>query len=173
MPLSSTDLDSLKERCRVPLLEPDQEVLQKEGLEALNLVIEDFLTLADQPVGRDATRSEMEALLREALPEKSTDFSSVLEEFRERVKPFAFRTNHPRFLAFVPAAPTFYSILGELLCAGHNFFSGVWVEAAGPSQVEIQVLDWFKEIVGYPSEAQGVLTSGGSEANLTALVVAR
>ena len=46
-------------------------------------------------------------------------------------------------------------------------------EAAAATQVELLVLDWFKEILGYPAQAQGILTGGGSEANLTALVVAR
>ncbi len=87
--------------------------------------------------------------------------------------PFAARPNHPRFLAFIPGAPCFVSVLGDLLCGGTNFFAAVWLEAAGPAQVEIVVLDWFKEFLGYPPEAAGVLTGGGSEANLTALVVAR
>ena len=64
-------------------------------------------------------------------------------------------------------------MLGDCLCAGTNFFAGVWMEAAGPAQVELLVLDWFKEFLGYPPEARGILTGGGSEANLTALVVAR
>src|SRR5262249_51162242 len=47
------------------------------------------------------------------------------------------------------------------------------VEASGPSQVELVVLDWFRDFLGLPPQTSGVLTSGGSEANLTALVVAR
>jgi aromatic-L-amino-acid decarboxylase len=60
-----------------------------------------------------------------------------------------------------------------MLCAGTNFFAGVWLEAAAPTQIEIIVLDWLKEFLGYPREADGILTGGGSEANLTALVAAR
>src|SRR5262249_5782347 len=48
-----------------------------------------------------------------------------------------------------------------------------WLEAPGPSEVELLVLDWFKEFLGYSPESRGLLTSGGSEANLTALLVAR
>src|SRR5262249_46040853 len=47
------------------------------------------------------------------------------------------------------------------------------LEASGPSEVELIVLDWLKEFVGYPDEAGGILTGGGSEATLTALLVAR
>ncbi|MFL5243643.1 MAG: pyridoxal phosphate-dependent decarboxylase family protein [Gemmataceae bacterium] len=115
----------------------------------------------------------MEALLREPPPETGQGFLAALGEFQDRVAPYAMRIDHPRFLAFIPTAPTFVSVVGELLCAGTNFFGGVWLEAAGPSQVERLVVDWFKEWLGYPPQASGLLTSGGSEANLTALVVAR
>lgn len=145
----------------------------RDAKQAIEWIIQDFTTLAEQPVGQSASRQEMEALLREPPPEEGTSFADVLSKLESDVKPYAYRTNHPRFLAFVPGTPSFYSVLGELLCAGLNFFSGVWIEAAGPSQIEILILDWFKQFLGYPQEAKGSLTSGGSEANLTALVVAR
>jgi aromatic-L-amino-acid/L-tryptophan decarboxylase len=115
----------------------------------------------------------MERLLREPPPEAGRDFAAVLAEFADKVAPHAVRVNHPRFLAFVPGAPTFLSVLGDLLCAGTNFFAGVWLEAAGPAQVELIVLDWFREFLDMPASTMGILTSGGSEANLTALVAAR
>jgi glutamate/tyrosine decarboxylase-like PLP-dependent enzyme len=112
-------------------------------------------------------------LLREPPPEKGQDFADVLKEFEAKVAANAFRTNHPRFWAFIPGAPTFLSVLGDLLCGGTNFFCGVWLEASGPSMVELVVLDWIKEFLGCPQETRGIFTSGGSEANLTALVTAR
>ncbi|HVS37350.1 MAG TPA: pyridoxal-dependent decarboxylase [Gemmataceae bacterium] len=115
----------------------------------------------------------MERLLREPPPETGRDFAAVLAEFAAKVAPFACRVNHPRFLAFIPGAPTFLSVLGDLLCAGTNFFAGVWLEASGPAQVELVVLDWFREFLAMPPGTMGVLTGGGSEANLTALVAAR
>src|SRR5262249_41500856 len=106
-------------------------------------------------------------------PEQGTPFDTVLREFCAKIAPYALRTNHPRFLAFVPGAPTYSSLMGDWLCAASNFFAGAWLEASGPAQVEILVVDWFKQLLGYPATASGLLTSGGSEANLTALVVAR
>jgi aromatic-L-amino-acid/L-tryptophan decarboxylase len=54
-----------------------------------------------------------------------------------------------------------------------NVYAGTWMEAAGPSRIELVVLDWFKEWIGYPPEAAGALVSGGSAANITALACAR
>lgn len=130
-------------------------------------------TLPDQRVGQTASRTELERFLSELPPEQGQDYADVLKEFESKVAANAFRPNHPRFLAFIPGAPTFLSVLGDLLCGGTNFFCGVWLEASGPSMVELVVLDWIKEFLSYPPEARGIFTSGGSEANLTALVTAR
>jgi glutamate/tyrosine decarboxylase-like PLP-dependent enzyme len=64
-------------------------------------------------------------------------------------------------------------VLGDWLAAGYNFFAGVWTVAGGPNQVEFTVLEWFRQWIGMPEGAGGLLTSGGSAANLTAVVAAR
>jgi len=166
-------LERLRAELAGPMPHPDPETLRAQGDQVLGWVLHHFTSLAEQPVGLTASRAAMEALLREPAPEQGDDFARVLADFRDKVAPFAFRVNHPRFLAFVPGAPTFLSVLGDMLCAGTNFFAGVWLEAAGPSEVELVVLDWLRTFLGYPAEARGILTSGGSEANLTALLVAR
>jgi glutamate/tyrosine decarboxylase-like PLP-dependent enzyme len=159
--------------CAEPLPHPDAPSLRALGALTLDWVLHHHATLPQQPIGRPATRAEMETLLREPPPEAGQPFAAVLDEFARKVSPYACRVNHPRFLAFIPGAPTFLSVLGDLLCAGTNFFAAVWLEASGPSQVELVVLDWFRDFLGLPATAGGLLTGGGSEANLTALVVAR
>jgi aromatic-L-amino-acid decarboxylase len=167
------DLDPLRAELNEPLAHPDWAQLEQMSTEMIGWLIRYHSSLPNQVVGRTASRKQMEDLLRESAPEQGQDFSSVLGEFQDKIAAHAFRTNHPRFLAFIPSAPNFLSILGELLCAGTNFFCGVWLEAAGPSQIELIVLDWFREWLGMPAGASGILTSGGSEANLTALLIAR
>jgi glutamate/tyrosine decarboxylase-like PLP-dependent enzyme len=166
-------VEVLRRCCRAPLDYPDSATLQGYSEQVLDYVLRHHETLPDQPIGRYAGRTEMEARLREPPPEAPQPFDEVLRAFGDHVAPYACRTNHPRFLAFIPAAPNYVAALGEWLCAGTNFFAGVWLEAAGPAQVELVVLDWFAEFLGLPVGTQGVLTGGGSEANLTALVVAR
>jgi glutamate/tyrosine decarboxylase-like PLP-dependent enzyme len=156
-----------------PLPHPDFATLEQLSGLTTDWLLRHFTTLAEGPIGSSAPRARLEALLREPPPEAGQEFSHVLAEFQDKVAAYACRTGHPRFLAFVPSAPTFLSVLGDWLCAGTNFFAGVWEEAAGPAQVELVVLDWFKEFLGYAPEASGILTGGGSEANLTALLVAR
>ncbi len=166
-------VDVLRAKCAEPLPHPNAESLRVACQAVADFVVADFTTLAQRGTGHIATRGEMERLLRELPPEQGADFAKVLDEYVAKIAPNATRCSHPRFLAFVPGAPSFYSVLGDWLCAGTNVFAGVWKEAAAAAQVEILVLDWFKTFLGYPYEAMGLLTSGGSEANLTALVVAR
>jgi glutamate/tyrosine decarboxylase-like PLP-dependent enzyme len=168
-----TRQEQLYQQLAEPLAHPGVGTLREHSDQVVAWLLDYFTTLPDKPIGTSACRSRLEALLREPPPEAGQDFAAVLAAFQERVAPYAFRVNHPRFFAFIPSAPTFVSILGDMLCAGTNYFAGVWLEAAGPAQVEVVVLDWFKEFIGYPAAARGLLTGGGSEANLTALVTAR
>lgn len=166
-------LAGLRRELAQPLPHPDLELLRQWSDQLTDWLLRDFETLAEQPVGVTASRSEMERLLREPPPEERGDFTAVLAEFQAKVLPYTFRPNHPRFLAFIPGAPSYVSVLADILASGTNLFCGVWLEAAGPAQIELVVLDWFRTWLGLPESARGVLTSGGSEANLTALAVAR
>ncbi len=87
--------------------------------------------------------------------------------------PLAARVDHPRFFAFVPSAPTWPGVIADYLAAGYNIFQGTWLGSGGPSQLELVVIDWFRQWVGYPASAGGLFTSGGSAAILDALVAAR
>src|SRR5262249_20078134 len=140
--IDANALDQLRAELTHPLPHPDAATLQDQAGRVTGWVLRHLATLSEQPVGRTASRPQMEALLRQPPPEEGQDLAQVLAEFDEKVAPFAMRVNHPRFLAFIPGAPTVPSLLGDWLCAGANFFAGVWLEAAGPTEVELLVLDW-------------------------------
>ena len=129
--------------------------------------------LRDEPPWRGAARAELEPLLRESPPEEGRDAKVVLERATTEVLPIAARVDHPRFFAFVPSAPTWPGVIADYLAAGYNIFQGTWLGSGGPSQLELVVIDWFRQWVGYPETAGGLFTSGGSAAILDALVAAR
>jgi glutamate/tyrosine decarboxylase-like PLP-dependent enzyme len=83
------------------------------------------------------------------------------------------RLAHSGYFAFIPASSTFAGALGDLIAAALDIDVGSWMSAAGPSQLELTVLSWFKTWIGYPAGAAGILVSGGSAANITALACAR
>jgi aromatic-L-amino-acid decarboxylase len=171
--MSEAELDRLRRALAAPLAHPDLATLRACTDQTTAWLLEHFATLPEQSIGQVAGRAEMEARLAEPAPEHGREFAEVLAQFGDQVANYALRVNHPRFLAFVPSAPSFVSVLGDMLCAGTNFFAGVWLEAAGPSEVELVVLDWFRTLLGMPAGTRGLLTGGGSEATLTALHTAR
>lgn len=154
-------------------LDPELERMRELGHRVVDRVVERWANLRDRPANRPGSREEMEERLREPVPEEGGDPGEALAAFWEDVEPFAGATNHARFMAFIPSSPSFGSLLGSWVTAGCNFFQGTWIESPGPSQVELVALDWIKEAVGYPGEARGLLTSGGSAANLMGLAAAR
>jgi glutamate/tyrosine decarboxylase-like PLP-dependent enzyme len=140
---------------------------------ASRLIIQRLEGLPDEPAWRGGSRSELEPLMREDPPEEGRPPESVLERAATEILPVAGRVDHPRFFAFVPSSPTWPGVLAEYMAAGHNIFQGTWLGASGPSQLEVVVIDWFRQWIGYPESAGGLFTSGGSAASLDAFVAAR
>jgi aromatic-L-amino-acid decarboxylase len=154
-------------------LDLDQETMQRLGHRVADIVAEHLANIRAEPVIGSAPRAALNEALLTPPPSGPTDFESIIDTLREHVFPFHAREPHPGFLAYVPSCPTFPALLGDWLATGYNFFAGVWPVAAGPNQVEMVVLEWIREWMGLPPGSSGLLTSGGSGANLTAVVAAR
>jgi len=170
---SKHSLAELESKIHDLSLELDPKLMREAGYRAMDWIIKRHTDLRGWPLGRELHRGETEALLREPMPEEGMDFHHVFDEFTTKVAPNAVHLDHPMFFAFIPSAPTFVSVLADTLVAGANVFVGTWYESSGPSQVEIVVIDWFKQMLGLPAAAAGLLVSGGSVATLTSLAVAR
>ncbi len=163
----------LEEKIKEVSLDLDPESMRRAGYQVVDWLIARYEELPDSEFGRELNRQETEKLLDEEMPEASASFERVFGQFQDDVAPNAIQLDHPRFFAFIPSAPNFVSVLADALMAGTNTFAGTWLESSGPSQVELVVIDWYKKILGLPAGAAGLLVSGGSVANLTALAVAR
>jgi len=149
------------------------EAMRELADHATELLIGRLVNLREEAPWRGAARAALEPLLREPPPEQGRDPIAVLERAVRDVLPVAARVDHPRFFAFVPSAPTWPGVIADFLAAGFNTFQGTWLGSAGPSQLELVVIDWFRQWIGYPASAGGLFTSGGSAAILDALVAAR
>ena len=144
------------------------------GTQALDLVIEHFETNRENAVAVTIPRATTEQMLRTPLPETATPVRDLVEILARDVFPNALKSDHPRFYAFVPSPTNFVSVIGDLLISGHNLFAGHWMAASAAGQIEINVIDWLNELVGFPAKAGGgILVSGGSMANLSAIATAR
>jgi aromatic-L-amino-acid/L-tryptophan decarboxylase len=154
-------------------LQLSHDQMQALGAQALGLVIQHFETNRENPVAITIPRADTERLLRTPLPERGTAVSELVDILARDVFPNALKSDHPRFYAFVPSPTNFVSVIGDLLISGHNLFAGHWMAASAAGQIEINVLDWLNELVGFPKGSGGILVSGGSMANLSAVATAR
>ena len=153
-------------------LELDPDEMRRAGYRTVDMLVR-HLSDPKAPPLRRAAPSEMRRRLAGPAPEQGAPYDDVLALLEHDVLPFRARGDHPRFFAFIPYCGTWPGALGDFVASAANVYASTWMEAAGPTQVELEVLGWFKEWVGYPPEAGGILVSGGSAANMTALACAR
>jgi aromatic-L-amino-acid decarboxylase len=152
----------------------DAETMRQLGRDTVDAIADRLTRPWDAtPVISALSPEELSARLREPAPEDARPFDQLLARLETDVLPFMARNEHPGYFAYIPGCGTWPSALGDLIASGLNIDVGTWGLSAGPSQLEVVVLDWFKEWIGYPADAAGVLTSGGSAANMTALACAR
>ena len=124
----------------------------------------------ERPIWKPVPEATKKAM-RAPLPVEGKDASVVYEEFRRDVLPHTMGNIHPRFWGWVIGTGTPFGALADLMASTMNPNMGGGDQ--GPNYVELQVLSWLKEMLGYPAEASGILVSGGSMANLVGLAVAR
>jgi aromatic-L-amino-acid decarboxylase len=150
----------------------DPEAMRKLGYRTIDMLVE-RITGPAGPVVCSATPDELHARLSIPPPEEPVGFEEILEGLERDVLPYVARISHPGYLAFIPGEGTWPGALGDLIASALNVDTCWWLGSSGPSALELVVLDWFRQWVGYPEQAQGVLVSGGSAANLTAMACAR
>jgi glutamate/tyrosine decarboxylase-like PLP-dependent enzyme len=154
-------------------LDLDLETMRRLGRRVADIVAEHLASVRDERVIDSMSRGELGRELQRAAPREGVEFEELIATLQRSVFPYHAREPHPGFLAYVPSCPTFPAVLGDWIATGYNFFAGVWPVAAGPNEIEIVVLDWFREWMGMPPGSGGILTTGGSAANLTSVVAAR
>ena len=150
----------------------DPELMRQLGYRTIDMLV-DRVAGPPGPVVRSATPEELRQRLAMPPPENPVAFDEILEGLERDVLPFVARIGHPGYLAFIPGEGTWPGALGDLIASALNIDTCWWLGASGPSTLELVVLGWLRQWVGYPDEAAGVLVSGGSAANLTALACAR
>ena len=151
----------------------DPELMRELGYQTVDWLVDRAARTSERPVLRRASPVEMSRRLAGPAPPGGQDLGAILAQLSTDVLPYRSEIDHPRYLAFIPGSATWPGALADLIASTCNIDVGNWMESAGPSQVERVVLRWFADWIGFPEGAGGVLVSGGSAANLTALACAR
>lgn len=138
---------------------------------AVDLVVEHLATQARDRAYRPVPEDVRRHLMREPVPAAGRDPEKVLERFAASVLPYPMGNGSPRFFAWVNSPPAPLGVLADLLAAAMNPSVAGGDHAA--TYVEHATLGWVKALLGYPATSGGLLTSGGSVANLIGLAVMR
>jgi aromatic-L-amino-acid/L-tryptophan decarboxylase len=154
-------------------LEPSSAEMRGMVEAALARVVAHIESLPAQPAFATEGAVALARSLVEPLPEEGTPFPALLDLLFERAIPATFNAAGPGYLAYIPGGGLFHAAVADLIADAVNRYTGVFAAAPALSQLEANVVAWLAEIVGYPREARGFLTSGGSLANWSALVTAR
>src|SRR5258705_2944917 len=169
--------DSILERLRS--LEPLTRPLEPSAAERAALTnaaaahAESFLSWMDTAPAYHPDQGSAEALAAAPIGRDPIGMDRALALLARHVDRCGQNTTAPGFFAFIPVGNLYLGDLGEFLAAVSNRFSGHILGAPGAVRIENQVLRWLGSVMGYPETAVGNLLSGGSMANLSAIVIAR
>jgi aromatic-L-amino-acid/L-tryptophan decarboxylase len=152
--------------------DPSPEMMRSIGARALDYVI-DFITSRDVAPASDLDGAyELAASLRASPPEEATGFPALLQTI-DRAANKAYDTAGPGYLAYIPGGGLFASAIADLLADTTNRFINISAPAPALVQMEASVVRWLCDEFRFPKGSLGILTSGGSMANFSAVVTAR
>lgn len=141
--------------------------------EAIVRYATDRVRLDPPPLDGPRTADELRALAGPTVTPTGMGGLEALRVFGDVLAQACISVDHPRFLSFVPAAPTEASILFDLVVGASSIYAGSWLEGGGAAFAENEALRWIADLAGFPSSAGGVFVAGGTAGNLSALVAAR
>ena len=159
---------------KAPDLELSEEEMRGLVARAMDRIVAHVATLAAQPAADVAGAAEVARSLAEPRPpEAGVPFSEILSLLFDKAIPTSFNSAGPGYLAYIPGGGLFASAVADLISDSVNRYTGVWAAAPALVQLEANVIRWFCAMVGYSQSSGGILTSGGSLANFSAVVAAR
>ena len=127
----------------------------------------------DPPLDGPWSYEELYNEVGETITTKGLGGDKALDIFKHVLAQACISTDHPRYLAFIPSAPTESATLFDLVVGASALYGGSWLEGAGAVFAENQALRWLSDLAQFPSSSGGVFVQGGTIGNLSALVAAR
>ncbi|MDQ2797264.1 MAG: pyridoxal-dependent decarboxylase [Actinomycetota bacterium] len=124
------------------------------------------------PLDRPRTPAELEDLVGQTVTPQGVGGDEALRMWGDLGKA-CLSVDHPRYLSFIPSAPTKAAAAFDMLVGATSMYSGSWLEGSGAVYAENQALRWLADLAGLPPESGGAFVQGGTIGNLSALVAAR
>ncbi|WP_152186114.1 pyridoxal phosphate-dependent decarboxylase family protein [Segeticoccus rhizosphaerae] len=133
----------------------------------------DRLRLDPVPLDGPRTPEQLDKVAGATITPGGMGGAAALRLFEEVLAPACLSIDHPRYLSFIPCAPTEEAAMFDLVVGASSIYGGSWLEGAGAVHAENQALRWIADLAGLPESAGGSFVQGGTIGNLSALVTAR
>src|SRR5436190_19938495 len=171
--MSSPRLDQL--RSRAAPLEMTAEQFRSLGHEIVDRISRFLASIREHPVTPAESPEEVRGALaaNRALPEEGKNPDALLRDAADLLFAHSLFNGHPRFYGYITSSAAPIGILADLLAAAVNANVGAWKLAPMATEIEVQVIRWLAEFIGYPTDCGGLLLSGGNMANVTCFLAAR
>ena len=153
-------------------LDPAPGDMRAMGEEVVSYLVDFIRGLDDAPADGTDGGIELARRLRESPPELGGDWDELFVQMQEAVAR-TYEYSGPGYLAYIPGGGLYTAALAEFMAQGVNRFINLWQPSPAVVQIEQNVVRWLCDLFGYGPEARGLLTTGGSLANLSAIVTAR
>lgn len=144
--------------------------MEELGVQMVKDMMQFLSTVRERKVWQEPTQ-EVKHFFNQPVPAEGQLHDTIYNDFKTKILPYPTGNIHPRFWGWVMGNGTPFAMLADMLAAGININQGGGNQVGG--LVETQLINWFKELFGFPVDASGLLVSGGSMANLISLTVAR
>ena len=151
----------------------DGEMFRKSGYRLVDWIAGYLEGAEKYPVAARVRPGEIRAQLPEGPPAQGEPMDRILDDFERLIVPGLTHWNHPRFFAYFPANHSGPSILGELLSAGLGVNAMVWQTSPAATELEEQMMDWLRRLIGLGEGWKGAIQDTASSATLCALLCAR
>lgn len=153
-------------------LDISPEEFKQHGYRVIDMIAEYYANILHVPVFPTSSYSDVEEVFKEDLPEQGQQPVHILDEWISKVLPHTTHLGSPRYFGFVNGSGTMMSTLAEALAASVNMNTGGWKAAPAATEIERRTITWIAELIGYNIDCGGLLTSGGTMANFTAIETA-
>jgi glutamate/tyrosine decarboxylase-like PLP-dependent enzyme len=159
--------------------EADPAAMHRFGVDAERLAeavrdyARDRLRLDPVPLDGPRPHAELAAEAGQTVTPEGLGWHEAMRIYADVLAPATVSVDNPRYLAFIPSAPTEAATLFDLVVGASSIYGGSWLEGAGGVFAENQALRWLCDLAGLPEGAGGCFVSGGTTGNLSALVSAR
>jgi len=149
------------------------EEFRKAGHDLIDYITDYLQQSQNKPLFKDVEPSFLNKLFDESIPNNPQSLEAIQKILEEKLLPYCTNVNHPGYMGLITPSPNPAGILGDLLASAINQNLGAYTIGPSATAMELRVIRWLNDLIGYDDKAGGNLTSGGMMANFIGLKLAR